>query len=155
MPFSNSIQSSSQSQFFVSLQNYYQNRFNLKRHRIGVHSGPNGQFQCEICAKSFHYQSNLTRHRKDEHKSGPGFPGTQVVVHPSHKVVKQKHPALLAIGASNGGIVSSPSATTPVVSTSSAHTKVGQRSSFSSFLISELEKFQLVPLFDLSDKLSF
>ena len=52
----------------------FQNRFNLKRHRIGIHSGPGGQFQCEICNKYFHYQSNLSRHRKDVHRSGDSFP---------------------------------------------------------------------------------
>jgi len=92
----------------------FQNRFNLKRHRIGIHSGPGGQFQCEICNKYFHYQSNLSRHRKDVHRSGPGFPGTQVVLHASHKTAVKKQILALPAPLLNGQTIIS--GTQPVVS---------------------------------------
>jgi len=92
----------------------FQNRFNLKRHRIGIHSGPGGQFQCEICNKYFHYQSNLSRHRKDVHRSGPGFPGTQVVLHASHKTAVKKQILALPAPLLNGQTIIS--GAQPVVS---------------------------------------
>lgn len=49
-----------------------QNRFNLRRHRIGVHGGTESEYStreypCEICSKVFHYNDNLKRHRKNVH----------------------------------------------------------------------------------------
>jgi hypothetical protein len=50
----------------------FQNRFNLKRHRLGVHGGVDMSFRitCDLCHKDFHYSDNLRRHKKNVHGIG-------------------------------------------------------------------------------------
>jgi uncharacterized C2H2 Zn-finger protein len=54
------------------------NRFNLRRHRIGVHGGntdKGSEYPCDVCQKIFHYNDNLKRHRKNVHGILPSIEG--------------------------------------------------------------------------------